>query len=247
MSVPPASAMSRLAASMRCSGWAVVPFRPSGVKRACVIKMAMPSSRPVEHANAATAPSRRGGGLSLTSQEPRSYRCYWLLLECVAARKLARLQSGHERLRALCRRAVRERVRNDVALAAPLQAIVSDCGCRQHGRPHLPCLAQPPLFFRVMRPDAGEAIGLQLDPHLELVGVALIHAALHRLHPRQNAEQVLHVMADLVRDHVGLRELTALAADLAAAETPLEILKERSAEIDIMVDRAVDRPHRALV
>jgi hypothetical protein len=33
---------------------------PAGVKRACVIKMAMPSSRSVEHANAATTPARRG-------------------------------------------------------------------------------------------------------------------------------------------------------------------------------------------
>jgi hypothetical protein len=32
-----------------------------------VIKMAMPSSRSVEHANAATTPARRGGPL-LTSQ-----------------------------------------------------------------------------------------------------------------------------------------------------------------------------------
>src|SRR5262245_45714111 len=243
MSVPPASAMSWLAVSTRFSGGAVESFGPPGAKRACAIKMAMPSSRSVEHANAAIAPSRRGAAafadapaLSRGLQAP----------ECVAARHLARLQAGHERLRALCRRAVRERVRNDVALTAPLQAIVSDGGRRLHGRLDVAGLDHPPLFLRVVRPDPGGAIGLQLDPYLQLVGVGLIHGALHRLHPRQNAEQVLHVMADLVRNHVGLRELTALAADLAAAETPLEVLKERSVEIDLMVDRAVERPHGGL-
>src|SRR5262245_1281247 len=243
MSVPPASAMSWLAVSTRFSGGAVESFGPPGAKRACAIKMAMPSSRSVEHANAAIAPSRRGAAafadapaLSRGLQAP----------ECVAARHLARLQAGHERLRALCRRAVRERVRNHVALAAALQAIVSDGGRCLHGRLDVAGLDQPPLLLRVVRPDPGKAVGLQLDPHLELIGVGLVHGALHRLHPRQNAEQVLHVMTDLVRDHVGLRELAALAPDLAAAETPLEILKERGVEIDLMVDRTVERPHGGL-
>src|SRR5262245_20888937 len=193
-------------------------------------------------------PHQPGAAPRAFADEPvaKAYPCYWLLLKCVAARKLARLQAGHERLRALCRRAVGERVRNDVALAAPLQAIVADGGCCLHGRLDVAWLDHPPLFFGVVRPDPGEAIGLQLDPHLQLVGIALVHAALHRLHPRQNAEQVLHVMADLVRDYVGLGELAALAADLAAAEAPFEILKERGVEIDLAIDRTVERPHGGL-
>ena len=62
------------------------------------------------------------------------------------------------------------------------------------------------------RPDAGEAIGLQLDPHLNAVGLGLAaRRLLLLLHLRQDAEQVLHVMADLVRDHIGLRELARRA------------------------------------
>src|SRR5262249_28421036 len=48
------------------------------------------------------------------------------------------------------------------------------------------------------------------------------------------------------RDHVGLRELTGLAAGVAGAEASLEILKERGVEINLAVVRAVERPHRGL-
>ena len=101
------------------------------------------------------------------------------------------------------------------------------------------------LRLGVVRPDAGEAVGLQLDPHLQRLAPRLSPAALLRLlHLRQDAEQVLHVMADLVRDHIGLRELAGLAA--AAAEARLELAEERGVEIDLAVVRAIERPHRAL-
>ena len=53
-------------------------------------------------------------------------------------------------------------------------------------------------------------------------------------------------MADLMRDHIGLRELAGLAADIAAAEAGRDLAEERSVEIDLLVARAVERPHRAL-
>ena len=53
-------------------------------------------------------------------------------------------------------------------------------------------------------------------------------------------------MADLVRDHVGLRELAGLAADVAAAEAGRDLLEERGVEIDLLVRRAIERPHGAL-
>src|SRR5262245_49325108 len=53
-------------------------------------------------------------------------------------------------------------------------------------------------------------------------------------------------MTDLVCDHVGLRKLAALASDIAAAETSLEILKECSVEIDLLIIRAIERAHSGL-
>src|SRR2546429_4785593 len=98
----------------------------------------------------------------------------------------------------------------------------------------------------MVRPHPGEAIGLDLHPHLQLISVGLVHALLQPLHLGQDAEQVLHVMTDLVGNHVGFGELARFAAGVAGVETALEILKERGVEIDLAVVRAVERPHCGL-
>ena len=61
-----------------------------------------------------------------------------------------------------------------------------------------------------VRPHAGQAVGLQLHAHLQLrwpsrsSPARLLQLGLHLV---GDAEQLLHVMADLVRDHVGLGEV----------------------------------------
>ncbi len=97
----------------------------------------------------------------------------------------------------------------------------------------------------VRRPDTGEAIRLQLDAHLQPVGARAVLAALLLLHLRQDAEQVLHVMADLVRDHIGLGELAPFGAGVAAAKAVLDLAEERRIEIDLLVVGTIERPHRA--
>src|SRR3984957_2405029 len=98
----------------------------------------------------------------------------------------------------------------------------------------------------MVRPNTGEAVGLQLDLDLQMVGRRLaLHGLLLLLHPRQDAEQVLHVMADLVGDHISLGEFAGLAAGIAALEARLDLLEERGIEIDLLVDRAIERPHGA--
>src|SRR5262249_32778576 len=96
-------------------------------------------------------------------------------------------------------------------------------------------------------PNAGEAVGLQLDLHLDVIGVPLVAGgALRLLRLRQDAEQGLHVVSDVVRDQIGLRELAGLAADVAAAEAGLDLPEERGVEVDFLVRRTIERPHRAL-
>lgn len=53
-------------------------------------------------------------------------------------------------------------------------------------------------------------------------------------------------MANLVCDHIGFRELAVLAANVASAKAPLQILKECGVQINLLVDRAVKRPHSGL-
>src|SRR5262245_42382584 len=47
-------------------------------------------------------------------------------------------------------------------------------------------------------------------------------------------------------DDIGLRELAALAASVAALEASLQVLKEACIEINFVIDRAVERPHGGL-
>ena len=84
---------------------------------------------------------------------------------------------------------------------------------------------------RVVRPHAGEAIGLELRLDRAAAGPARPAAR------RQEAEEVLDVMAVLVGDHVGLGERPAFGAELA-----LELLEEAEVEVDELVLGAVERP-----
>ena len=63
------------------------------------------------------------------------------------------------------------------------------------------------------------------------------------LHLGEDAEQILHVMPDLVGDHVGLRELASLAG-IAAAEPVLQIAEERGVEVNALVVGTIERAHR---
>ena len=92
-------------------------------------------------------------------------------------------------------------------------------------------------LIRVMRPDAREAIGLQLERDLQAVASGLARAPLRRAHLVRRAEQVLHVMADFVADHIRLREVAR------TAETR-EIREERGVEIHAAIGRAIERSDR---
>ena len=119
-----------------------------------------------------------------------------------------------------------ESIGHNIALAAPLQSIVADGRRRLHGRLDIAGLNEAPLLLCVVRPHPGKAVGLQLDAHLKLIALNRVHGALRFLHLGQDSEQILHVMTDLVRDHIGLRELAAFASNIAAAEASFQILKE---------------------
>ena len=72
-----------------------------------------------------------------------------------------------------------------------------------------PCSRDCQRCCGMVRPDAGEAIGHQFDADGELVALDLADLLLALLHLRQDAEQVLDVVPDLVRDHIGIGEVAA--------------------------------------
>src|SRR5215471_8225122 len=155
--------------------------------------------------------------------------------ESIARLRIARLQTDAEPVRALRRRAVRERVRRHTSARVALQAVVAD---RLRGRETLfdvAGLEDLLAHVRVMGPDPREAIGLQLERDLE--AVRSLATRLRLAYGIRRAEQVLHVVPDFVPDHVGLREL-ARPAELR------EVREERRVEIDPVIRGTVERPDR---
>src|SRR4051794_18942776 len=89
-------------------------------------------------------------------------------------------------------------------------------------------------------PDTREAIRHQLDSHRELVALDLADFLLPLLHARQDAELVLDVVAHLVRDYVRIGEVAA------RAEPALHLLEERQIDVDLLIERTIERPHGRL-
>src|SRR5215475_1596581 len=158
-------------------------------------------------------------------------------LERVALAHAARVETGAEPPHALGRRAVSERLRRDMAARRALERIVADGRRRLEAGLHVARVEQIPLL-REMSPHSGQAIGLEL--HEDRQGIAprfgRARALLRQL--LRDAELVLHVVADLVRDHVGARELPR------RPESAGQLLEERAVEVDVGVSGAIERPHR---
>ena len=72
-------------------------------------------------------------------------------------------------------------------------------------------------LLRIEAPDARVTIGLQLEAHRQRVTRPLVGALRLRVELAHRAEQVLHVVPDLVRDHVRLREVARRAEARCAA------------------------------
>ncbi len=131
-----------------------------------------------------------------------------------------------------------ERFRCDASLRFLLQPIVAN---RRRGVQTLfdvtgiefhPARGEPPRFRRFVSPHARVTIGLQFDAHRALVGVARKRGALER------AGEILHVMTDLVREHVRLREIAR------RAELLMKIVEEAQVQIHLAVAWTVERPGR---
>ena len=89
----------------------------------------------------------------------------------------------------------------------------------------------------VMRPYAGETVGLQFDAHRYAVvlGGAQARAQLFRF--ARDADLFLHMVADFMRDYVGACEVAA------SMKAPCHFIEESEIEINLLVARAVERTH----
>src|SRR5262245_15229659 len=127
---------------------------------------------------------------------------------------------------------VRPGLRSDVALRHALEAVVADRRRRPQALFGIARLEES-LLRAAMAPDPGEAVGLELEGDGELVALSLSDALAQGAHLLLDPEKVLDVMADLVSDHVGLREVPGAAH-------AVELVEEGKVEIDRAVERAVE-------
>ena len=138
---------------------------------------------------------------------------------------------------ALLRCAVREGVRVHAATRAALEAVVAH-GLRRRERLLHVALLQVPRLVDALRPHARVAVGLQLQPHRQRVGLVRALPA-QPVDLRLGAQLLLHVVAELVGDHVRPREVAG------RAELGLHVAIEGEVHVGPLVGRAVERPHLA--
>src|SRR6185295_5060904 len=104
-------------------------------------------------------------------------------LERVALVNAAGLQAALEPGDALRARAVGEALGNDRALRALLQCVVADLRRGVQGLFDIALFQNLARRLGVMAPDAGEAVGLQLEPHADRVLLRLARPPAHALDP----------------------------------------------------------------
>jgi hypothetical protein len=107
-----------------------------------------------------------------------------------------------------------EGVGYDVALLLPHDPVVSHRGGRVDALLDVLRVKEVCVLLGEVRPYAGQKVGLQLYPNRELVELPLVYPASLRFVLIRYAEQVLHVVTDLVSENVGQREVSRRAIPL---------------------------------
>src|SRR6266545_1226700 len=165
-------------------------------------------------------------------------------LERVALARVAGLHADPEPLDALVGGAVGPGLGIDRAAGLLLDAVVADRrggGERLFDIPRIEddALARIPPLGRFVAPASGEAVRLQLHPYGESIRFPRV-LLLELAHLLVDPGQVLDVVPELVREHVGLREVAG------RSEALLELLIEPEVDVGLLVDGAVERSHGGL-
>src|SRR6266404_2418093 len=139
-----------------------------------------------------------------------------------------------------------ERIRHHPPGRLPLQRVVADRGRRRQRRVDVAGFEEArTLLLFVIDPDTREAIRLQLDLDLQRVGFRPVAGRLLQpRHARQDAEQVLDVMARFMGDDIGRGELAGIAR--AAVKAGFDLPEKSGVEKNLFLRWAIKRPHRRL-
>src|SRR5665213_726179 len=161
------------------------------------------------------------------------YRAKNASLKRVARGDAAGFQTGAEPVDPLRGCAMGERFGIRVALSHSLQTVVAH---RRRGAQRgidIGPVDEVPLP-RGVSPDTRKAIGLQFQLHRKRIPLTWL-LLLQTPHFRLYSEKLLHMVADLVRDHVSLCKVSG------RPEAPLQFGEKAEIEVDLLIARTVER------
>ncbi len=148
------------------------------------------------------------------------------------------MQPGLQPLLPLRARPMRPRLRTHRPSTHLLQVVVAHRSCGRQRSLHVIRIHNPPRLRRV-RPHSRKTVSLQLQIHRKRIPLTRILLRQPSLTPF-NPQQLLDMMPQLMRDHVGLRELRRASSKL------LQLIPEAQIDIDLLVLRTVKRSRRRL-
>src|SRR3954470_24134490 len=133
---------------------------------------------------------------------------------------------------------MRERVDVYVPRLLLLNPVIADRGCRVQCFVDITLLQASARLGR-LRPHAGVTVSLQLQTDGELVGFRSIRF-LRLPHALISADEMLHMMSELMRDYISLGEISRRSEALP------ELVKKSEIEVDALIDGTIKRTHSGL-
>src|SRR5947209_7643950 len=158
--------------------------------------------------------------------------------ERIAPPHVARVEAGAEPAGALLGGAVGPGLGVHLAGGLLLNPVVAHGGGGAQAVVEVPRIEDVALLGRIA-PDARQAVGLKLQLHRQRVGAARV-LLLQTFDLVADPQQLLHVMAELVGDDVGLRELAR------RAEAVAQLAVEAEVDVDLLIGRTVEGAHGGL-
>jgi len=114
-----------------------------------------------------------------------------------------------------------------VALGLLLKSVVADPIGSVDSLFDITFLEDVIFLVRVMRPHAGQIIRLKLQSHGHLIGHQFVAPGTNFVDLIAEAREILNVVSDLVRDHVGLRKIAGRLMSLS------QLVEERWVNVNL--------------
>jgi hypothetical protein len=115
-----------------------------------------------------------------------------------------------------------------------LQLIVADRRRRTESVLEIAWFDQVPFSLGVMTPDTGITVGLEFHSNRKRVCLHLRHLSSEAMHLFRDAKEILHVMTDLMGDHIGLSKVTS------RSKTMRHFIEEGKVQIDPVIVGAIE-------